>query len=73
MITNDMITLSKAVKDDRVHYSMIWVRNLCKEGKIDAQKFGEGKGAIWMVSLSSLLQYIEKMERLGTSKHAGQK
>lgn len=71
MITNDdFITISKAINDKRIPYSVFWVRILCQKGRLKSKKIGEGKGSVWLVSFVSLLDYVSEMEKLGKLKHS---
>ena len=64
-------TIEEAAQDERVPYTAYWVRRLAQTGKVEAQKFGTGARATWLIHLPSLLDYIAEMEALGTKKHAG--
>jgi hypothetical protein len=63
-------TIEEAAGDARVPYTAYWIRRLCQQGKIDAEKFGAGRKSVWLVHIPSLLAYVAEMERLGTQKHA---
>jgi len=65
----DFVTLEKAAADSRVNYTVYWIRRLCQEGKIEAKKIGEGTRGQWLVYLPSLIEYVTKMDDLGTKKH----
>jgi len=62
-------SIQKAANDPRVPYSEHWLRVLCQRGEIDAVKMGEGPKSIWLVRMSSLYEYIDKMKLEGTEKH----
>lgn len=62
-------TIADAANDERVPYSVYWVRRLAQEGKIEAVKIGEGLRSQWLVHMPSLLAYVGEMEELGTKKH----
>jgi excisionase family DNA binding protein len=46
-------------------YKPVSVRWMVREGKIEGQKMGRD----WVVNRESLLNYVDKMEKLGTAKH----
>jgi hypothetical protein len=63
-------TLEEASSDTRVPYGVYWLRKLCQDSKVEAQKFGTGRRAVWLVHMPSLLNYVSEMKALGTQKHA---
>jgi hypothetical protein len=66
----DYATIEQAAADERVPYTAYWVRRLAQEGKIEAIKVGPSERGQWLVYMPSLIEYIEKMNELGTGKHA---
>jgi len=46
-------------------YSPVTLRWLVREGRIRGLK----RGGVWFLDRSSVLSYVEEMERLGTAKH----
>jgi hypothetical protein len=67
---SEYVTLEEAENDERVPYTRYWLRKLCQDAKIEAEKFGTGRRAVWLVHIPSLLDYIAEMDALGTQKHA---
>ncbi len=61
-MTQDWITTKEAAKVSDYHPEHI--RELLREGKVQGKKFGP----IWQVSKTSLLDYLIKMEKLGTRR-----
>ena len=61
-------TLEEASSDNRVPYTVQWLRKLCQDGKITAQKFGTGRRAVWLIHKPTLLEYIAEMQALGSQK-----
>lgn len=68
----EYVTILEAAADERVPYSAYWLRRLCQDGKIKASKIGSAAKGQWLIHLPSLLDYIDKMDELGTQKHASQ-
>lgn len=68
----EYVSILDAAEDERVPYSAYWLRRLCQEGKVKAIKFGSRAKGQWLIHLPSLLEYIKRMEDLGTQKHAAQ-
>jgi len=68
----EYVTIQEAAKDERVSYTTYWLRRLCQEGKIRAIKVGSASKGQWLIHMPALLEYIKKMEELGTQKHASQ-
>ena len=68
----EYVTILEAAADERVPYTGYWLRRLCQDGKIKALKIGSAAKGQWLIHLPSLLEYIDKMEELGTQKHASQ-
>lgn len=66
---SEYVTIEDAAKDERVKYTAYWIRRLAQEGKIEAIKVGSGARGQWLVHLPALLDYIGKMDELGTQKH----
>ena len=64
-----MVTVKMALEDERVGYSGWWIRQLAEKKLIQGVKIGEGRRGQWLISLPSLLAYIEKMNDQGGSKH----
>lgn len=62
-------TIEQAEADERVPYGAYWIRRLAQEGKIQAIKVGPENRGQWLVYMPSLLDYIDRMEDLGTKKH----
>lgn len=46
-------------------YDPAHIRLLVRNNKVDGRKFSN----VWMISRESVLAYVEKMKRLGPSKH----
>jgi hypothetical protein len=67
---SEYATIEQAAADERVPYTAYWVRRLAQEGKITAVKVGPPERGQWLVYMPSLLEYIKKMDDLGTGKHA---
>jgi hypothetical protein len=67
---SEYATLEEASSDSHVPYTVQWLRKLCQDGKIEAQKFGTGRRAVWLVHMPSLLSYVAEMEALGSQKFA---
>ena len=65
----DYVTIDEAIEDSRVAYTAYWIRRLAQEGKIEARKIGGGVRGQWLIYLPSLVEYINKMDDLGTKKH----
>lgn len=65
-------TIGEASRDARIPYTAYWIRRLCQEGKIRAEKFGVGRRTTWLVHMPSLLEYVQSMNDLGTQKHTSQ-
>jgi hypothetical protein len=63
-------TIEEAASHPDVPYTAYWVRRLAQEGKIEAIKVGPAERGQWLVYMPSLLEYIHKMDDLGTAKHA---
>ncbi len=68
----EYVTILEAAADERVPYTAYWLRRLCQEGKIKATKIGSAAKGQWLIHLPTLLEYIKKMEELGTQKHTSQ-
>ena len=68
----EYVTILEAAEDERVPYTAYWLRRLCQEGKIKAKKVGSAAKGQWLIHLPTLLEYIKKMEELGTQKHTSQ-
>lgn len=47
-------------------YSVAYLRQLGKRGRVDARKAGRD----WLISRDSLLAYKQEMDRLGAQKHS---
>ena len=62
MAKEDWITTAEAVTLSGYHIEHL--RELARDGKIKAQKWGRE----WQVSRSSLLAYIRKTEKLGAKR-----
>ncbi len=62
MADSDWITTKQATELSGYHPEHI--RELVRERKIKAQKFGE----VWQVSRSSLLTYVRQSEKLGEKR-----
>lgn len=62
-------SIQDAAKDPIVPYSEHWLRILCQRGEVEAIKMGTGQKSIWLVRMSSLYDYIDRMKSEGTSKH----
>jgi hypothetical protein len=60
--------LDTAASDPRVPYSAQWLRVLARDGRIEAEKYGTGRRAMWLIHMPSLLAYVEEMKRLGPQK-----
>jgi len=58
-MSSDWITTKQAAERSRYHPEH--VRELVREGRVQAQKFGE----VWQVSRASLLIYLRKVEKMG--------
>jgi hypothetical protein len=58
-MVEDWLTTSEAAKISNYHPER--VRELLREGKVIGKKFGP----IWQVSKTSLLEYLDKMEKRG--------
>lgn len=67
---SEYATIEQAAADSRVPYTAYWVRRLAQEGKIEAIKVGPSERGQWLIFMPSLLDYIKKMDDLGTGKHA---
>lgn len=48
-------------------YRLTWLQEMARNGKVTAQKLA-GR---WVFNKSDLLQYKQRMDSLGTKKHAG--
>lgn len=68
----EYVTIPEAAADERVPYTAYWLRRLCQEGKIKAIKVGTASKGQWLIHLPALLEYIKRMEELGTQKHTSQ-
>jgi hypothetical protein len=67
---SEYATLEEASSDNRIPYTVQWLRKLCQDGKIEAEKFGTGRRAVWLVHIPSLLAYVDEMDTLGNQKFA---
>jgi len=56
---DEWLTVTQAAEISDYHPERI--RELIREGKINAHKFG----SVWAVHKTSLLEYLQKMEELG--------
>ena len=56
------ITVSQAAK--LTGYNEEYLTTLCREGKIKAQKYS----IVWQVDRESLLDYVARVERLGSKR-----
>lgn len=65
----EYVTVKQAAARDDVPYSEYWIRRLVQDGRIAAEKIGEGFRSQWLIHLPSLLAYVREMEELGTQKH----
>jgi len=65
MRRNDYQSIEQILRErPTVTYTPHWIRVLCRDQKIDAQKIGEGKRGQWLVNVDNLLDYIrEKSEQ----------
>jgi excisionase family DNA binding protein len=61
----DGITTAEAA--ELTGYSERHIRRLASDGTVDARLVGK---QLYLVDKASLLAYVEKMDRLGKSKHA---
>ena len=61
-IMPDWITTAEAARLSG--YTAAHLRELIRDGKIKAQKFGE----VWQVDRASLLTYVRKVEKLGSKR-----
>lgn len=68
----EYVTILEAAEDRRVPYTAYWLRRLCQDGKIKAIKIGSAAKGQWLIHLPTLLEYIQKMDELGTQKHTSQ-
>ena len=68
----EYITILEAAADERVPYTAYWLRRLCQEEKIKAIKIGSAAKGQWLIHLPGLLEYIRRMDELGTQKHSAQ-
>ncbi len=59
---DDWITTKQASELSGYHAEHL--RELIREGKIEAQKFGE----VWQVSKKSLLAYLREVEKIGEKR-----
>lgn len=66
----EYVTVEQATEHKGVPYTPHWLRILCQENKIEAIKVGKGARGQWLIHLPSLLEYIDRMEDLGTKKHS---
>lgn len=62
MAENEWLTTTEAAQISRYHVERI--RELIREGKVAARKFGP----VWAVNRESLLAYIRKVEELGEKR-----
>jgi hypothetical protein len=58
------ITVAMAV--ERYDFSAIWLRTLCRKGKITAEKVGNA----WLIEEASLTDYQKRMADLGLRRFA---
>lgn len=68
----EYVTILDAAADERVPYTDYWLRRLCQDGKIKAIKVGSASKGQWLIHMPSLLEYIRRMDELGTQKHSAQ-
>jgi hypothetical protein len=68
----EYVTTLEAAEDERVPHTAYWLRRLCQNGKIKAKKIGSATKGQWLIHRPSLLDYIKRMEDLGTQKHTSQ-
>ena len=61
-IDGDWLTVKDAAK--LVNYHPERVRELIREGKVEAHKFG----SVWAVNRGSLLQYVSKVHKGGEKR-----
>lgn len=66
----EYLTIEDAASDERVPYTPYWIRRLAQDGKVQAIKVGSGARGQWLIHMPSLVEYIEKMDDLGTQKHS---
>jgi hypothetical protein len=62
-------TIEEASRDARIPYTAYWIRRLCQTGRIAAIKVEGAARGTWLVHIPSLLEYVQKMDDLGTQKH----
>ena len=67
---SEYATIEEAAADARVPYTSYWVRRLAQEGKVLAVKVGPAERGQWLIHMPSLLEYVKRMDDLGTGKHA---
>jgi|GEM_PF-1870747 len=68
----EYVTILEAAEDERVPYTAYWLRRLCQGDKIKAIKIGSAAKGQWLIHMPTLLEYIQKMNELGTQKHTSQ-
>lgn len=66
---DEYVTISDAIAHPDVPYTAYWLRNLAAEGKVPSRKLGDEHRGLWLIHLPSLLEYIKRMDDLGTTKH----
>jgi excisionase family DNA binding protein len=64
-MSEDKLTVAEAA--ELTGYSAGHVRYLIRNDKVDAEKIGQ---RVYVVDRQSLVDYANKMEALGTEKHA---
>ena len=62
-MAEDWITTGQAVKISKYHPERL--RELAREGKIQARKFGP----VWQINRQSLLSYLKSAKRSGDARH----
>ena len=66
---SDFVTIREATERDDVPYSARWIKHLIHTGKVEGTKIGSKRRGQWLVRLPSLLEYVERLQELGTQKH----
>ena len=61
----DYITTEEAA--DLSGYHVNYIRRIMRQGKIKGRK----AGIVWLIERPSLLEYLARVQALGSKKHAG--
>ena len=64
----EYVTLDDAANDERVPYTVQWLRVLARDGRVLGKKYGAGRRGMWLIHMPSLLRYVQEMDDLGSQK-----